>query len=479
MLNIKTVLQNAYANFGDHDFVFTKRDGQYKPISYRDFIAKTDAFAHFMQEQGLTGRNIMVIGKNSVEYMMADLAITAYIGACVNVNPAVDAESLAKIVEQADLGAIFYDIEEQSKIDNIAARFPQVKTFALQETVAVLTAPNRLFEFADKNPDICSKIIFTSGTTSAPKGVMLSLRNIFAGWKPLYDRTGFGDNGLEVVYVFLPLSHTYCNIYNFLYSFLYGPKLYLCSNTDLIGQELREVCPTAFCAVPIIYRRLYDVYGENIAQAFGDRVKYLYVGGAVFDKKLRAFYRDHGVPILEAYALTEVASSFAVDYPNPDDLESTGTIYENIDVQIRNPDANGVGGIVVKGENVFMGYLNDPEKTRAAFTDDGYFITGDYGRISDGKIYVLGRDNDIVVGENGENVYLSEVLANLNKIEELVAKVTAIVKPEDGLLRFTLYVSDEARPKISALIKKYNESAIKKDRIDDYELASSAQIKFK
>ena len=125
-----------------------------------------------------------------------------------------------------------------------------------------------------------------------------------------------------------------------------------------------------------------------------------------------------------------------------------------------------------------MGYIGDPEKTRAAFTEDGYFITGDYGRIEDNNIYVMGRDNDVVVGENGENVYLAEILVNLNKIDELVAKVTATVK-DDGLLHFVLYVSDDAREKIPALIEKYNESAIKKDRIDDYELVTSAQIKFK
>ena len=478
MINIKDTLRNAYSQFSERNFVYTKKDGKYEPISYKDFIEKTDALAHFLQNKNLNGCNIMVIGKNSVEYMIADLAITAYVGACVNVNSAINAESLEKIVENADLSAVFYDEELTDEFQLISTKFPNLKTFQLQKTISGLKPSETLFDFPDKDPDACSKIIFTSGTTSAPKGVMLSLRNIFAGWEPLYNRTKFGDNGVEVVYVFLPLSHTYCDIYNFIYSFMYGPELYLCSNTDKIGEELLEVRPTAFCAVPIIYRRLYDAYGENIAKAFGDRIKYLYVGGAVFDKKLRAFYRDHGVPILEAYALTEVASSFAVDYPNPDDLESTGVIYENIDAQIRNPNQNGIGSIVVRGDNVFLGYLNDPEKTREAFTEDGYFITGDYGRISDGKIYVMGRNNDIVIGENGENVYLSETLANLNKIEELVSKVTAKVK-DDGLLKYTLYVADEHRDQIPALVEKFNQQAIKKDLIEDYEIKSDKDIHFK
>ncbi len=478
MINIKSMLREAQAKFGSRNFVFTKKDGGFEPISYADFISKTNALADEMLSCGYADKNIIIIGKNSVEYMMVDLAITAYVGACVNINPAVDSDSLVKIIEKSTPVAIFYDEDLASEFTELNARFPDIKIQTIQEAVALVAQNESNDNLPDKNPDVCSKIIFTSGTTSEPKGVMLSLRNIFAGWEPLYRRTGFGDNGIEVVYVFLPLSHTYCNIYNFLYSFMYGPELYLCSNTDLIGKEILEVRPTAFCAVPIIYRRLFDAYGENIAQAFGNRIKYLYVGGAVFDKKLRAFYRDHGVPILEAYALTEVASSFAVDYPNPEDLESTGTIYENIDAQIRNPDERGVGDIVVKGENVFMGYLNDPEKTRAAFTDDDYFITGDYGYIKDGKIYVLGRENNVVVGENGENVYLDEVLQNLNKIKESVAKVKATVK-DNGLLKFTIYTSAEHYEEIPSIIEKYNELAMKKDRIDDYEIASSDNISFK
>ena len=116
MVNIKTAIQNAYEQFGSRNFVFTKRNGQFESISYAEFIEKSDALAHFMLERGLAGKNIMVIGQNSVEYMMADLAITAYVGACVNVNPAVDAESLARIIEKGKVAVIFYSAEMKEKI---------------------------------------------------------------------------------------------------------------------------------------------------------------------------------------------------------------------------------------------------------------------------------------------------------------------------------------------------------------------------
>lgn len=477
MIDVKNLIKTAYEKFGQQNFIFTKHNGKYEPITYGEFIEKSDAFAHKLLDDGLAGKNIVVIGKNSTEYMMADLAITAYVGACVNVNPQLDIDSIERIIKKGEIAAILYDKDLEEEFETIKANHPEIKFYELQETVANLQ-PGELFALENKDPDVCSKIIFTSGTTEAPKGVMLSLRNIFHGWEPLYARTHFGDNGTEVVYVFLPLSHTYCDIYNFLYSFFYGPELYLCSDKDKIGQEILEVRPTAFCAVPIIYRRLYDAYGENVNKAFGDRIKYLYVGGAIFDKKLRAFYRDHGVPVLEAYALTEVASSFAVDYPNPDDLESTGTIYENIDVKIANPDKDGIGDIVVKGDNVFLGYLNDPEKTAAAFTDDGYFITGDYGRIKDNKLYVLGRRKDVIIGENGENVYPEEIQKRLNDIDEVVAKIKGKVGA-NGEIVYRVYGDLKLKDRIEKAIEKYNEKALKKDKIVNFDIVSSEGIFFK
>lgn len=469
MKTINEIIKNAYEKFGDRNFIFTKHNDEYTPITYKSFLEKSDAFARLLLDDGLSGKNIMVIGKNSVEYMIADLAVTAYIGACANVNYKLDYDSLVQIIEHGDIIGVLYDEELTEKITKLKEKYPNLKFRELQSTVKKLSKSEQLFNFPEKDMDVCSKIIFTSGTTDKPKGVMLSLRNIFCGWEPLYARTHFGDNGAEVVYVFLPLSHTYCNIYNFLYSFIHGPELYLSSSTDKIASELIEVRPTIFCAVPTIYRRLYDAYGKNIGQAFGDRIKYLYVGGAVFDKKLKTFYYQHNLPILEAYALTETASSFAVDYYGSDDIDGTGTIYENIDVKIVNKDDSGIGDILVKGDSVFLGYLNEPEKTAAAFTENGYFITGDYGFIKNKKIHVLGRRKDVIVGENGENVYLEELLAQLNKINDVVTRVSGEVS-EDGKIFYKIYTKKGSEDKIAKMIKEYNTKALKKDRITAFKV---------
>jgi long-subunit acyl-CoA synthetase (AMP-forming) len=476
MLVISEIIKNAYEKWKDKGFVFEKIDGEWKPTTYGQMIERADVLAHKLIDDGLEGKNIMIFSRNCADYLTADLAITAYVGAVANANCQIPLESVERLINKANIEAVLYEEIFEPMFAEIAKSHPEVKLYPLHKTMAELEQPGELFDFPVKDPEVCSKIIFTSGTTSDPKGVMLSLRNIFAGWDSLQRRTPFTED--EVAYCFLPMHHTYGNIYNFLYSLIGSTQLYLCSDTNKIAEELLEVKPTIFCAVPIIYRRLYEGYGEKLAYAFGGRAKYLFCGGALLDHQLRRFYKEHGLMILEAYALTETGSSFSIEYPNNDDFESTGTVFEDMDVKVINQDANGVGDIVAKGNCVFIGYLNDEEKTKEAFTEDGYFITGDYGRMSEDRhIYVMGRKKDVLIGENGENVYINDIQAELMKACESVAKIKGALK--DGGIFYTVYIKDGAENEVNAAIEKYNESAVKANRIANYELLSEKEVTYK
>lgn len=478
MLVYSEIIKNAYNKWHDKGFIFEKRDGKFEPTTFGELIEKGDVLAHKLINDGFTGKNIMIFSRNCPDYFIADLAITAYVGACANINCQLPLESIELIIKKADISAVFYEEIFEPIFSQIAKDFPEVKLYPLHKTIAELGAPEgELFDFPVKDPEVCSKIIFTTGTTSDPKGVMLSLKNAFAGWDSLQRRTPFTED--EVAYCFLPMHHTYGNIYNFMYSLIGGTQLYLCSDTNKIAEELLEVKPTIFCAVPIIYRRLYEGYGEKLAYAFGGRAKYLFCGGALLDHQLRRFYKEHGLMILEAYALSETASSFSIEYPNTDDFESTGTVFEDLDVKVINQDERGVGDIVAKGDAVFIGYLNDPEKTKEAFTEDGYFITGDYGRLEEsGRIFVMGRKKDVLIGENGENVYLNEIQAELMKNCEAIAKLQGKVG-EDGQIYYTVYIKDNTEDEVKTAIEKYNEGAVKANRLVNYELQPEAKITYK
>ena len=204
---------------------------------------------------------------------------------------------------------------------------------------------------------------------------MLTQRNILCGWDNLYKRAPINEN--DICYLFLPLHHTYAGLCNFLYSTISGMKIYLCSDTKKIGEELQIVKPTVFCAVPLIYERFSKIAsqtGKDLKTLFGGNIKYMFSGGAYFDENIRRQYKQAGLNMMEAYALTETSSIFSIQYSNSPNVKSVGTIFENIDVKVINSDENGCGELVVKGDNVCLGYYGNEKATKEAFDKDVIFI---------------------------------------------------------------------------------------------------------
>lgn len=465
MIRINKMLNEAHEKWNNKNFIYEKHGQEYVPITYGKFIEKANSLAHKLLDYGLKDNKILIYGKDSIDYMITDLAVLAHVGISVNVNKQTKEEELSDIINKIKINVIIFDKDKEPIIDNLKLKFPNVKFLCMQDEIEKLNFSDKLFEFEEKDIDQCSKIIFSSGTTSNPKGVMLSLRNMFHGWIPLQKRIPLCEDDID--YLFIPMHHTYGNIYNFLYAFLSGLSIYLCSGVDKIQQELREVNPTVFCGVPWIFEKIYNEDSENFKYAFGNRIKYLVCGGAKFNPKIRRAYKENDLPMYETYALTEVASSFAIEYKNNDDFESGGTIFENIDVKITNRDKNGVGEIVVKGDNIFLGYANNEDLTKSVFTEDGYFITGDYGYIKDNKIYIVGRKNDIISGANGENVYPKEIEKKLKEYSSDILKVQAFLK--DSRVTYKIFIKENSNIKIEEIIENYNGQVTNKDCIKFYE----------
>ena len=472
---INDLLKTAYEEWQNEPFIYEKVNGQYAGVTYGYVIEKAHVLAEQLIADKLSDKIILLFGKNSTDIMIADLAITGYVGVCANINCGLDSKAVSLILQKTKAAAILYDEDHAELFQQVATDYPDIKLYPLHQTIRSLPNAPQLFNLPDKDINICSKLVFTSGTTSDPKAVMLSLKNIFAGWEPSDYRTPHTKE--DVGYLFLPLWHVYGNVINFYYCFKYGLKIYLCSDTDKIGEELLEVRPTLFCAVPIVLRRLYEAYGDNIAHAFGDRIHFIYNSGANLDTELIKAYKQHGLLLVNAYAMTETAAALCVEYPNLDNYDNAGEPYENLDVQIRNANKDGIGDIVVKGDSVFMGYFNDPEQTKRAFTEDGYFITGDYGYLRDGKMHVLGRKQDVIVCENGENVYLDDVQRELIKLAPNIVKLKGEL--QNGEVLYHIFAREADESLIEQAINQYNSHALKKDLINHYDIqaVSSADIK--
>ena len=320
-----------------------------------------------------------------------------------------------------------------------------------------------LLELPIKNNNRTAKIVFSSGTTGKSKAVKLSLKNIFAGYNSLYRRCQINHN--DSTYLFLPLNHTYASIYNFMYSLVAGYSIFLASSTQNIGKELLETNPTIFCAVPLVYNNLLQAYQDNIDKAFGKNIKYLFCGGAPISKETRKIYKDKNLNLMQAYALSETSSSLTIAYPYQDDLESVGTIFEDIEVKIYDKDKDGVGEIIVKGDNVFKGYT-DRSLTKRVFDKEGYFHTGDLGYIKDNKIYLKGRKKKMLLTSNGENVIAESIENSIKEKDSNIKDVKAYIKNDK--INVDIYINGESD--IDNIIKEYNNSVPKYERVEKYNI---------
>ncbi len=479
-MKLRELLCYNYENRRDKKYIFTKKDGEYIPVTFGEIIKNVVYLARGLNNIGLFGKKIIVYGENSVEWMTADLAIMAYVGVNIGIDKEWKYADVSNTISLLKADAVIYSEKKRKVAEELKKNFSEVRFISMSdfpeliEKGKAVSFGKELFDFAEKSSDECIRVVFSSGTLSFPKAVMLSDRNIFSGWESLYRRAPMNQN--DVCYLFLPLHHTYAGIYNFLYSLISGMSIYLGTGANNIAKELMEVNPTVFCGVPIVYRRIFEDIGgnkESLRKAFGNQPKYLFCGGAYLDEGIREKYREAGLNLLIAYALSETGSSFAIEYSGSKNTSSVGTIYEDIDVIIADKNENGEGEIRVRGDNVFLGYMNNPEATKKAFDSNGYFCTGDIGRIDDdGNLYLVGRKKRIILMENGENIYPENIEERITRKNDNISKVRVYLYGR--ILRATIYIKEKDNIDYGKIIREVNDEAVKNERISEFEVITDS-----
>ena len=351
MINISKQINNIYKEWSNDNYIYEKdKSNIFKPITYKDFIEKTLSISKYLIDNGYKDKTIILLSENSINLLACDLAITLYVGRSSIICKEWNKQDILESIEEISANLIIYsnrykEIVKELNIDSIS-----------MENIP-FNFTNDLLNLKIKENNEIAKIVFSSGTTGKSKGVLLTLKNIYSGLDSLQKRCHLTHE--DYAYMFLPMHHTYASVCHFMYSLVTGHRLYLSSSTTNIGKELLEVNPTIFCCVPIVIKRLYEAYQDNIDKAFGNKIKYIICGGAPLEKKYRKLFKDKNLCLMQTYALTETSSAFTLAYPNNDDLESAGEIYEDIDVKVINEDKDGIGEIIVKGDNVFQGYTDN------------------------------------------------------------------------------------------------------------------------
>jgi long-chain acyl-CoA synthetase len=317
----------------------------------------------------------------------------------------------------------------------------------------------------------------------------------------LYQRCPTGPD--DVYYLFLPLHHVYAAVCIFLYSFLVGAQVYLSEDPDNMRVELKAIRPTVFCAVPIVYERIFNgidrptmariekaiklsnlilklgvdkrqVLFSKLHVVFGGRIKFMFSGGANLDPKVKRFFKDVGANLIEGYGMTETTSLIAMEYPQSKALRATGQPFENLEVRIAQPDPDGMGEIILKGGNITAGYYKNPKANKDAFDQEGFFHTGDIGYLDkDNNLTVIGRKKNVLVRSNGENIAPDELvkLIQAHQPEVVRAKVYEI----NGSLCAMVYAKPGTSISADQLMAQVNAGLPKHKRLESI-AAESIQV---
>ena len=422
--------------------------------SFSDLRNDVRALAASLYDMGCHGKHCALIGKFSYEWVLTYFAVLSVGGVLVPLDRDWAAEDLADTVKKADASFLFIDEDIAEKASEIAktARLEKKPVFlqAKEEKSTLLslleagkalfaTHPEYYFD-ARISPDKLSLLVFTSGTTGKGKGVMLSQNAVLSDLSAVIPYIDFGKKTVGV----LPPHHTYGSSVMIIGHAIIGAEVYISAGIRYVAKELKEQKPEHLVLVPLYLETFYrkicatlkeqgkeemvkrliklsngmrragiDVRGKlfgAIRAAFGGRVKTVSSGGAPINPEILDFFEAIGISTLNGYGITECAPIVAVNRSMHVVKGSVGNVLDVNTVEIRDPNEDDEGEICVKGQNVMLGYYKDEEATRDAFDADGYFKTGDYGKLDeDGVLYITGRKKNLIILSNGKNVYPEEI----------------------------------------------------------------------
>ncbi len=411
------------------------------------------ALACRMVLMGCSGKHCVVIGKLSYEWALCYFAALSIGAVLVPLDPDWSEEDLFDTVKNADGEFLFCDESVASKAKYIAAntnlKADPVFLNAKEENNSIArladegeedfqSFPEHYFS-ARIDPTRLSLLVFTSGTTGKGKGVMLSQNNILSDLSDIIPYIDFTDKTVGV----LPPHHTYGSSVMLIGHTMIGCEVYISGGIRYILKELKEEKPGHLVLVPLylesFYRKILSNLKEKgkdelvsrmikvsgalrktgvdlrrkffaqILDAFGGEVKTIISGGAPLNPEILEFYDAIGITVLNGYGITECAPIVAVNHSKNIVCGSVGTVLNIDKVKISDMNEDGEGEICVKGSNVMLGYYKNEEATLEAFDSDGYFRTGDWGKLDENNnLYITGRKKNVIILSNGKNVYPEE-----------------------------------------------------------------------
>lgn len=525
--DIKHMIETSAELYGDNTAFMQKdrNDSPYRKITYREMLEDVNGLGTSLIAKGLKGKRIAVIGENCYQWAVSYLAAVCGTGIVVPLDKELGEEELKELIIRADVACVLF----AGKFEKMFQRMKEAGDTCLnilvnfnseehsgdvyswkvlkEEGKQLLKAGNREFADVEIDHDEMEIILFTSGTTGASKGVMLSHKNIAADL--MIAPTVLKVYTWDVFFSVLPLHHTYECTAGFLMPLYKGAAIAYCQGLKYITKNLAEAKPTMFLGVPAIFEKLYSTIWRNIRKqgkeallkkiikvnnvtkkigidlgkkffgqitgVFGGRMRLLICGGAAINPEVLNGLRDFGILALQGYGLTECAPLGALNPDTAPNASSIGISFPGSPIRIADVNEEDIGEICIKGENVMLGYYQMPEATAEVIDRDGWFHTGDLGYIDDnGYVYITGRKKNVIITKNGKNVYPEEIeyqLTTIPFVQEAFVFEQDSSDAQDTVIAASIRMDEEALGEI--LGSEYTEDAVKKliwdevDRLND------------
>ncbi len=469
---IKEIFLRSTEKFADRPFILEKFNPKepFTEITYKEF--KNDVVAlgtALTKKYNLKDERIVIIGENTYHWYVSYMAAVCGAGIAVPIDKELPVNEIENVIKRAKASVVIYSTKKKENIKKVEDNLPFVKYFMQMNSDEKLNGRNiglntviedgkKIVEKGDHSyldieidPEEFKVLIFTSGTTSQAKGVMICNRNLAENINAVSPYVYLDEN--ERFFSVLPLHHCYeCSI-GFLLPMAMGASIAICQGLKHIVDNMKETKPTAMLAVPLLIESLYKKINKSIEKGgkaglvnsmihvtnalkavgidikrkvfaeiyenLGGNLKFIVSAAAPIDPKAGKWVQDIGINFLQGYGLTETSPIAALTPDYEPKLGSAGKALVCSELKIKNPNENGEGEVLIKSTTLMLGYYENEEATKEA-VQDGWFNSGDIGYLDkDGFLFITGRSKNVIVTQNGKNIYPEEIELMLSKIPEI------------------------------------------------------------
>ena len=510
---IKEAFEYSTEKFANNTFLLEKTDhkGKWVETSYSEFKDEVIGLGTaLIRKLGLKDTRIAIIGENTHYWYTAYMTMLCGAGIAVPIDKELPENEIENVLKRSKASAVIFSKKKEDVIKRVAQNLPDVQYFIemnsdsalddrfvgiehlIEEGKTLVKNGDDSYMKIQIDPDEFKVLLFTSGTTSNAKGVMLCNRNLAQNINAASAYVDLRpDDRLMSI---LPLHHTYESSIGFLYPFAMGASVSICQGLKYIVPDLKETNPTALLTVPLLVENLYKKINANIKKSkkdgvvnsmihitnalkavgvdikrkvfaeiydnLGGRIRIIVSAAAPIDAKIGKWLEDIGITFLQGYGLTETAPIAALTPDFQTRIGSAGKAVVDAELRIDNPNENGEGEVLIKSKTLMLGYYEDEEATKdSIFEENGerWFRSGDIGYLDkDGFLFITGRCKNVIVTQNGKNIYPEEIELMLGNIPEI--KECMVYGKKDEKEDKELIISAKVIPNYEEIEAKYGKN---------------------